>query len=271
VVRAILVIVVVVSPSVLLPGTTAEAAQATMLVALTLGVVVGLEYAARAPALIAFRDAPPVNRMRILSLFATLICLSTIIRYDGASTAGLILNALGLLVGQALDLPFSPVRLLIEQAPDTATLAELQQLRIMAGLAIFLSIGAAALFVLLIRLRHWPNRGAAFNVWINLPTFDPTTGRDVVERLSRDGLVNILLSLLLPFFLPVLAGLAARQLGVVPFGSAHAMVWGVSLWMFLPLGLFMRGVAMRRVAEIIRTRRARLLAPLDLDAPRQLV
>ena len=26
----------------------------------------------------------------------------------------------------------------------------------------------------------------SFNVWINLPTFDPTTGGDVVERLERD-------------------------------------------------------------------------------------
>jgi len=270
VVRAAIVIVIVATPSLLLPGTTPEGAQLTMLLALVLGVVVAFEYAATAPALIEFRDAPPVNRIRLLSLVLTLICLSTVASYDGSSTTGLVLNALGLLVGRALDFDFSPLRLLLDQVPDGASETVLVQARIMAGLAVFILLTTCCVFALLIRLQQWPNRGMAFNVWINLPTFDPTTGPDVVICLVRDGRINILLGFITPFVVPFLGVTVLDYLGVDPFGSSHVMVWGIALWMFLPLSLFMRGLAMIRVAEMIRTRRARMVADLDVDAPRQL-
>jgi hypothetical protein len=36
--------------------------------------------------------------------------------------------------------------------------------------------------------------------------------------------------------------------------------------MFLPLSMFMRGLAMARIADMIRERRARLIATLEQDA-----
>jgi len=271
VVRAIVVIIVVATPSLLLPGTSLEGAQVTMLVALSLAVFVAFEYASAYPAIIEFRDAPPINRVRVLTLFLTLVSLCVVLRYEGATTAGLVLTALGALVGGAIDLPYSPVGLLLAQMPVTASAAEIDQTRILAGLAVFITLFACSLFALLIRLRHWPHRDAAFNVWVNIPNFDPTTGGDVVARLSRDGRVNVFLALLAPFLLPVIVGVVAQQLGLALVWSPQAVVWGIGLWMAIPMSLFLRGLAMLRVAGMIQTRRDRLVADIGVDAPSQVV
>jgi len=271
VVRAIVVIIVVATPSLLLPGTSLEGAQVTMLVALSLAIFVAFEYASAYPAIIEFRDAPPINRVRVLTLFLTLVSLCVVLRYEGATTAGLVLTALGALVGGAIDLPYSPVGLLLAQMPVTASAAEIDQTRILAGLAVFITLFACSLFALLIRLRHWPHRDAAFNVWVNIPNFDPTTGGDVVTRLSRDGRVNVFLALLAPFLLPVIVGVLAQQLGLALVWSPQAVVWGIGLWMAIPMSLFLRGLAMLRVAGMIQTRRDRLVADIGVDAPSQVV
>jgi hypothetical protein len=67
--RALIAVVVIATPSLLIPGTTPEGTQVVTLVALALGVFVGMEYAATYPGLVEFRDAPPFNRVRILTLF----------------------------------------------------------------------------------------------------------------------------------------------------------------------------------------------------------
>jgi hypothetical protein len=115
-------------------------------------------------------------------------------------------------------------------------------------------------------MQQWPNRSQAFNVWINLPTFDPTTGSDIVTRLIRDARVNIILGLSVTFVLPIIGMTSAAHVGLAVLYSPHAMVWGMALWMFLPLSMFMRGLAMARIADMIRERRARLIATLEQDA-----
>ena len=59
-----------------------------------------------------------------------------------------------------------------------------------------------SIFVVLLKFYNWPSRSGAFNVWVNLPTFDPTAGGDVVDRLDRDARINIALGFLLPFLIP---------------------------------------------------------------------
>lgn len=270
VVRAIIVVVVVATPSLLLPGTSPEGAQITMLLALTLGVFVIFEYTASYPAMIEFRDAPPFNRVRILSLFLTLFCLSIMARSDGGSTMGLILNSVGLLVGRALDFPFSPLGVIFDQIPDGLGAITMLRVQMMVGLAVFIMLVSFFVFALLLRLHHWPNRGSAFNVWVNLPTFDPTTGGDIVFRLVRDGRVNVILGFVFPFVVPVIGAMATRHMDIALFLSPHALVWGVSLWMFMSLSVFMRGLAMIRIAEMIAARRARLVADVGADAPSQI-
>ncbi len=265
--RAMLVVVVIATPSLLIPGTTEEGTQVVMLIALALGAFTVVEYGATYPALVEFRDAPPFNRVRILSLFVMLIVLSLVAGGGGNSSLILVLNALGLLLGHALEFSWSPMSVVLAHLPvDAPPVSELQ-VKVMAGLAIFITLTALVIFALLLRLQHWPNRGQPFNVWVNLPTFDPTTGGDVVPRLIRDARVNIILGLSATFILPVVGLKIADHFELLLLTSPQVMVWGIALWMFLPLSMFMRGLAMARIADMIRERRSRLVASVLSDAP----
>jgi hypothetical protein len=267
--RALIAVVVIATPSLLIPGTTPEGTQVVTLVALALGVFVGMEYAATYPGLVEFRDAPPFNRVRILTLFMMLFLLSLVVSAqpgEGSSLA-LIVNAFGLLVATALDFPFSPVQMIGSHLPPGLDPFMVSQIKGMAGIATLVMLLSIFCFALLIRLNQWPNRGSSFNVWINLPTFDPTTGGDVVKRLRRDSMVNVILGVFAPFVLPVVAVVAANHIKIDVLSSPHALVWGITLWMFIPLSMLMRGLAMSRVADMIGQRRARLTASVSSDGP----
>jgi len=263
--RAAIVVLVVSMPALVLPGTTQEGAELVMLVALVLGVFTAVEYSATYPALIEFRDAPPFNRVRLLSLVVMLFCLSLVAGGNHASSLVLVLNALGLLLGHVLEYPGSPLAALIRHLPEEAPPVSPQQVKIMAGLAIFTALSALCSFAIMLRTNRWPQRGQAFNVWINLPTFDPTAGGDVITRLIRDARVNFIFALTITFILPTVGLMVSGHLGVQILTSPHALVWGIALWMFLPLSLFMRALAMVRIAAMIRDRRARLVAAVGVD------
>lgn len=267
--RAAIVMMVVATPSLLLPGTTEEGAQMVVLIALFFGIFVAVEYGAVYPALIEFRDAPPFNRLRVLSLLAMLFCLSLVAGGAGPdSSLRLVLNALGYLVGTALDFPWSPLGMVIGYLPSEAPFVSPLQVKVMAGLALLIALIALAVFVLFLRGQNWPHRDQAFNVWVNLPTFDPTTGGDIVARLIRDGRINALLGIFMAFAFPVVGLIGTGNVGASILSSPHAMVWGIALWMFLPLSMFMRALAMMRIADMIRERRAWLVASIATDAPR---
>ena len=267
--RAMMIVVVILTPSLLIPGTGADSGTMMTLVALAFAGVVLFEYGAKFPGLIEFRDAPPFNRIRVIALFLTLFGLSVISVSDhNGSTLTVVVSALGFLVGRALDFPYSPLRLVLEELPQGVDMAAAAQIQAMAGLAVLITLLSLFVFATLLRLEHWPNRGTAFNVWINLPTFDPTAGGDVVKRLKRDGHVNVIFGICAPFVIPAVLVMGANQLQVSLQGSPQTMVWAVAIWMFLPLSLIMRGQAMLRIARMIRARRARLVAGIELDGPR---
>jgi len=266
VVRAVLALIVIATPALLISGTHPETAQVVMLVGLLVAIFVAIEYTAGYPSLIEFRDAPPFNRVRIIAVFLTLFALSVVVTAAASqSTLSMVLTALGLLVGRALEFPYSPLTLVLQTLQEGVDPFLAVRVQIMAGLAVFIALLSLCVFAILIRLHHWPNRGSSFNVWINLPTFDPTTGGDVVARLIRDSRVNIILGLVLPFIMPAVLVLTANHLEVSIVTSPHTLVWSITLWMFLPLSLFMRGLAMGRIADMIQARRARLVAGLDHD------
>ncbi len=266
--RAIIIMIVLSTPSLLIPGTTDQGAQMVSLLALIMGVFVIVEYAARFPALIEFRDAPPFNRVRVVALFLTLYSLSVLVGMDGADTTlAIVIATIGNFVGWMLDFPFSPLRLVLDHLPEDIEPHFAQQVKAMAGLSVLVTTCALAFFTFIMRTGRWPGRESPFNVWINLPTFDPTTGGDVVKRLTQDGRVNIIFGIFSPFVIPVVAVMGANQLDLPVLASQHTMVWAITIWMFLPLSLIMRGQAMLRIASMIRARRARLVAGLDVDQP----
>lgn len=256
VVRAILVIIMIATPSLLLPGTTADAAQIVTLVAIFGAGLTLFEYASSYPGLIEFRDAPPFNRVRFGSLWLTVIVLSLVVRGQTIpSEVTDIVTLTGSRIGDVIDFPYSPVRLVVLMLPVNADPRHVDVVRNAAGLSYLISLLTLAMFMIMQRLRRWPVRNGAFNVWVNLPTFDPTAGGDVVERLERDARFNIALGFLLPFLTPAVIKSATALFGSVSLENPHTLIWTVAAWAFLPASLFMRGIAMGRIAMMITEKR----------------
>ena len=147
------------------------------------------------------------------------------------------------------------MRLVVLMLPPDADPRHVQLVRDSAGLAYIVSLCTLALFIIFQRLRQWPTRNGGFNVWINLPTFDPTAGGDVVERLERDARFNIALGFLLPFLTPAVIQSATSLFGTVSLDNPQTLIWTVAAWAFLPASLFMRGIAMGRIALLITEKR----------------
>ena len=202
------------------------------------------------------RDAPPFNRVRFLSLFVTIALLSLLTRgvYAPSAITGFVAH-IGQTIGDVIDFPYSPVRLVVLMLPPDADVAHVQLVRNAAGISYLISLVTLALFVILQRVRRWPVRSGAFNVWVNLPTFDPTAGGDVVQRLERDARFNIALGFLLPFLVPAVIKSATSLFGSVSLENPHTLIWTVAAWAFLPASLFMRGIAMGRIASMISEKR----------------
>ncbi|MCK8464678.1 hypothetical protein MUY35_12530 [Aliiroseovarius sp. S1339] len=257
--RAFLMVILIATPSILVPGVSQESGQIVTIVALFAAALTIFEYASTYPGLVEFRDAPPFNRIRFAALFASVFCLSVIVRgQTDHSTATQFMTSVGMLIGQAIDFPYSPVRFVVSMLPDTATFNDMALLRAAAGMSYLISLLSMAVFLMALRFTEWPSKSTgAFNVWVNLPTFDPTTGGDVVRRLVRDARFNIALGFLLPFATPLIIVAAVSLFGSVSVENHQTMIWTVAAWAFLPASLFMRGIAMLRVALMISSERKR--------------
>ncbi|MCF1707685.1 hypothetical protein L0V05_02535 [Tabrizicola sp. J26] len=256
IVRAILVMVLVATPSILLPGAASDGKEMVALVALFAGFLTFIEYNAAYPGLIEFRDAPPFNRVRFLMLFVTIFLLTIIARGEShPTTLTVFVRAVGGLIGTAMDFPFSPVRLATLMINDGTPDGDTGFVRIATGLSYLTSLMSLSIFVVLLKFYNWPSRSGAFNVWVNLPTFDPTAGGDVVDRLDRDARINIALGFLLPFLIPAVVKAGSSGFEPVTFTSPQTLIWTVAAWAFLPASLFMRGIAMGRIADMIREKR----------------
>lgn len=253
--RAFIIAAVVAAPAIIVPGLSADGQQTVALIAVFAAILTYVEYRAEAPGLIEFRGAPPFNRMRVIILAAILLSLALIERGRGLPSAlSDLFAAVGELVGQALDFPFSPVHLAVMALSDAATPADMAILRAAAGMALLVTLLGLFFFSFLMR-QNWPRPGRVFNVWVNLPTFDPTSGPDIVTRLERDAAINLALGFLLPFLAPAVIHFAMGGLDPAIVSTPHGLIWLMAAWAFLPASLFMRGIAMLRVARMIRDKR----------------
>jgi len=260
-IRAALVILMIALPSLLLTEVTSEVKQMTALIALFATVFVLVEYLSIYPGLVEFRDAPPFNRVRFGMVFCTVLVLSLAARdMTDPTLLTRFFTAIGALMGVALDFPLSPIRAAMVLASDETSSA--LALRRAAGLGYLTALVTLSVFAILIRLRGWPLPAESFNIWINLPNFDPTRTTDVVKRLKRSARINILLGCLLPYLVPVVLQVFYAQFGIHLTGTGHALIWTTTLWAFLPTAYFMRGIAMLRLASMLAAKQARL-APED--------
>ncbi len=266
IVRAALVVSLIVLPSVFLPNVSGDSAQVIALVALFGAALTFFEYVSAYPGLVEFRDAPPFNRIRFGSLYMTVLLLTVIMHgtFD-PSVLSVLVTAIGGLVGYVMDFPFSPVRLILLALPADMSSDQVALVRVAAGMSYLISLISLCVFYLALRMGNWPAKNGTFNVWINLPTFDPTAGGDVVARLTRDARINIILGFLLPFLIPAVLKSVSTLFGTITVENYQSLIWAVSAWAFLPSSLFMRGIAMGRVADMISDKRRQTYAKADLD------
>ena len=262
--RGLLVACLMLAPGLLLPDISQDVAQGITLLALLGAFVVVAEYSARYPGLIEFRDAKPYNRGRFLllgSIMLSLIFLQRDILVTPDKTG--MITHLALALGNLMNFSFSPVELLVASLPQGLPSAHLANVVISAALAYTLSLLGLGLFLLGLLTGYWPRRNDVFIVWVNLPNFDPTKGVDVVQRLERDGQLNIALGIIMPFSLPALLHLSTFLVQPFTLESPLALIWGLTLWAIIPVSLIMRGASMYRVAQLIRAQRRRIAEAED--------
>ncbi|MEP2145458.1 MAG: hypothetical protein ABJI45_06965 [Paracoccaceae bacterium] len=264
IVRSVLIALLVATPALLMPNVATDSTQIIALFAILAAGLTFVEYNSSFPSIVEFRDAPPFNRLRFGALFATILCLTLISK--GRIEPTLLTNALtsiGTILGNAIDFPYSPVRLVVLMLPDNAPQWMVASVRTAAGLSYLISLVAMTLFLILVRILGWPARNGAFNVWINLPLFDPTAGGDVLYRLKRDSRVNIALGFLLPFLIPAVVKAASDLVDPISLANPQTLIWTMTAWAFLPASMIMRGIAMGRVAEMIEEKRRRAYEESD--------
>ncbi len=260
-VRAVLVALMVATPSLMVPDPSGGSTEVIALVALCFGVFVFIEYASTYPSLLEFRDAPPFNRLRFLSLAVTVVLVSIVCR--GVllpDTMTEFVAAGAALVGQWLDIPYSPVRLFSLTLRTEADSAYNVLVLSIAGISYAISIVSILIFTVLLTATRWPSHRRPFNVWINLPTFDPTAGGDVVNQLRQDARVNASLGFLLPFLLPLAVYLVSVLYKPIALVTPQSLIWTVCAWSFLSTNMLMRGIAMARIAAMIQEKRRRSTA-----------
>ena len=269
-VRGLLVALLIASPALLLPGIAADTSQITVLAALLAGFLTFAEYNSSFPSIVEFRDAPPFNRLRFVCLAITVLTLSLILRGQSDAT-GLTsaLSSIGMIIGNAADFPYSPVRLVVLMLPADASNALVSTVRTAAGIAYLTSLVTLISFFVMVRLRAWPSRKGPFNVWVNLPLFDPTAGGDVLVRLHRDARINIVIGFLLPFVIPAVVKATAPLVHPITLHSPQTIIWTISAWAFLPASMMMRGIAMGRVADLIEDKRRRTYANANAEGDMQ--
>ena len=252
-VRAWLTVMLIVTPALVLPGRE-DGGELVLLLAMVIGLLVFVEYLADYPGLVEFSSAPPFNRIRFGMLFVTVLAMAAICRGIVAPNVLTdLVTAIGVLVGLAIDVPYSPVQLMTAAvaAHEPATV---DLVRAMTGVAYLAALVSLAGFLAAARFAGWPGE-TGFNVWTNLPTFEPTASPDVVARLRRDARLNIVLGLTLPFVIPSLVTAGAPLLPPLGLASPQTLIWIVAAWAFLPASLVMRGIAMGLVAEMIDAQR----------------
>ena len=251
----------------LLLGHGGGPAQLSTLMALMAALFTYGEYKARAPSVMEFRDARPYNRIRVGALAAALLVACAVLRPDWSDAAAARpFRWLGETWAGLLDLPWSPVHHLLSTLPQGGDPRLAQAVFAAAASAYGLSLGMVMVFGLVIRLHRWPGT-PAFNVWVNLPQFDPTAGGDVVQRLQQNALVNVALGLLLPLIVPMVANVLAVPFDGPLLRDPAALVWVVVAWAFIPASLAMRGLALHRLAFLIAARRDSLRRAAGLPQP----
>lgn len=256
--RAVLVLAIVAAPAFLLPNVSTAAQEISLIVGAIAGAFTLFEYASSHPGLIDFRFAPPYNRMRYATFVVMVVSLIFLCRASaGNDPIGLRIIDLADQASVFVDVPLSPVRIAVALIGEGGS-DEFQLLLLRASSVSFVIAFAAFLFfAIMLWVFRWPVNRDNFNLWINLPTFEPSSGRDVERRLYRDGVANILIGIGLPFMIPVIASRSGGWFDPSVLQNYQPLIWGCAIWAFLPASLIIRGSALIKLGWLVKRARGR--------------
>jgi hypothetical protein len=256
--RAAFVLVILATPALLLPDVSRSSLEITLIAGALVAILVLVEYSAAQPGFIDFRFAPPYNRGRFVILATILLALSFLCRAAPQTPGfGQDLQAFADRMALWLDFPLSPVRLAAGAVEAVRDPALTLLIRRATALAFTISVAGLVFLTLVLWLFTWPQGRRKFNLWINLPTFVPATGRGVERRLIWGGAAYVAAGLTLPFTLVVLSSRAIGWLSPQALAaSLQTLVWVVAIWAFLPASLVIRGAALLKVGWLVRRARA---------------
>lgn len=255
--RALAVVLVIGFPALLLPNVSVASQEISLIVAGLAAAFTVFEYASTHPGLIDFRFAPPYNRVRFVSFALLILSLTFLARgfagYDSFSQDMLDWGALAL---EKASFPLSPVSALAAGLPENMPDTNRSLIEQSAAISFWLAAVLMLLFGALLWLIRWPIGRRDFNLWLNLPTFPPGYPRDVERRLVRDATVNILSGIAFLYVAPPMAMQlnSIQQPSEVP--NYQLILWTTALWGFVPGSLAIRGIAILKVAHLIKSARA---------------
>ncbi len=257
IIRACLVVVVIAAPAFLLPNVSVSSQEISLIVGGIAAAFTLFEYASTHPGLIDFRFAPPYNRVRFVAFACQILALIFLCRATEGndSFSATVLDWSDRSIAW-LDYPLSPTNV----AADMIAAGESEQFTLLikraAAISFVITFLSLAFFAVLLWLFKWPVGRKDFNLWVNLPTFEPGYGRDVERRLQRDGTINVLVGLGFLYLLPVIVSRASGWFDPSVLTNYQPLVWGATFWAFVSGSLVIRGAAILKVSYLVKRSRA---------------
>lgn len=250
-IRAALVAAMIVLPVLLLPDLSPNSADLAILAAAIAAAFVIFEYGFKTPSLIEFRFAAPYNRFRFAILAILLTTVAFAFREPVEATAATFaVSSFAVASASFWDFFFSPLSFFLGLAENIDANSK-RLVTNAAALALSITTLTLVLFGLLIWLFDWPLGANNFNLWVNMPNFDVTSGTETKQTLRQSALVSMITGLTLPYLIPQAALAFMGPLQPISSGNSLLLLWIIAIWCFVPAVSVLRAIALYKVANLV--------------------
>ena len=251
--RALWVVVVAAIPSLLLPSASQGAVEFALIIGAIIGMFTFFEYGSSTPGFVDFRYAPPYNRFRAFTIAMQVVTITLVCRAVELGLADSVLVNWAQQAAQMLDFEYSPVSMAIDRILLDSRFSDTTAILLVYSIttSFVVGVGMTLAFALILWVFGWPRDRENFNLWANLPTFQPYDGGSIPRRLRRDAYFNIILGIALIYALPLIPTYGVDWFTVDIFENNQVMVWATTLWVFIVTSLIARASAMLKIARIL--------------------
>ncbi|MGB0959117.1 MAG: hypothetical protein ACPGVK_02610 [Halocynthiibacter sp.] len=238
--RAIIVTMVLVVPTLSFPEEALGDEQLMSIVSLLFGVMVFFEYATKYPSFLEYCHAAPFNRLRasvlVVSMLAMVLVFSTL---TVSSSAGTLVVWAGGAISSVVTVVVDPDTVFLWDFSHATSSAE----RAVAPVAVAAAWGVCAIGALLVMVYlsviGWCAGNKRFDFYANLPMFTVSDDSLLPKMLRRSGYKCMLASLISPVLIPLTLYALYVQFG---FNAAHSiqnMIWIGTVWAFVPMNFML--------------------------------